>query len=84
MLCWLFLTRTGHPFRCRVASVKATTLLDNLFGSLPHHAATRHFYFESKPIGGGGRELGPPRAERKTMIMRENTGDDVGISPKLD
>ena len=32
----------------------------------------------------GGRELGPPRAERKTMIMRESTGDDVGISPKLD
>ena len=32
----------------------------------------------------GGRELGSLRAERKTMIMRESTGDDVGISSKLD
>jgi hypothetical protein len=42
------------------------------------------FLFRVKAHRRGGRELGPPRAERKTMIMRESTGDDVGISPKLD
>jgi hypothetical protein len=54
------------------------------FWLTPASCAYPPFLFRVIAHRRGGRELGPPCAERKTMIMREGTGDDVGISSKLD